>query len=196
MTTTTPLRSKWQEFYATRFSCEGYRTYVQWKYETYLGLVAAAIEPGDLVLEVGTGTGVITSILKERRPLAYYRAMDIDPGMVEEAKKLLPYPPSMVYRGDMRLPKCLWPAAQPNVIHGMGVLEHLSDQDIRRHIRAAQEVGAEVLIHYVPGELHLTPSFGDERLLDPLEWQRIAQPTEIVLFNGAADYVLIWRFER
>lgn len=189
----TPLRSKWQEFYATRFSCPAYRAYVQFKYATFLGLVEAAIEPGDVVLEVGTGTGVITSILQERRRMSIYRALDIDPGMVEEARKLVP---SSVYQGDMRKPEDLLRFGAARVIHGMGVLEHHTDTDIRQHIRAARDTGAEVLIHYVPGALHVTPSFGDERLLGPLEWHRIAEPTEMILFNEARDYVLVWLFDR
>lgn len=184
-------RSSWPDFYQGRFTSAAYRSFVQFKYKTFLDFLEDSIEDNDNVLEVGIGTGVISSILNERNNTPAYFGIDIDQQMVTKARKQVGA--GYVMQGDMCNVRSIQQFS-PHVIHGMGVLEHLSDEDIKAHVMAARASGAFMLIHYVPGVLHVLPSYGDERLMDPLEWQRIAAPTETILFNDAKDYVLVWRF--
>lgn len=89
--------------------------------------------------------------------------------------------------GDIRQ-ACWW----GEVGHSHGVLEHFNDVEIRDIIKLQREQ-YETLIHYVPSYLYRTPSFGDERLMTPENWQEICQPDEIIEFNGGYDLILKWR---
>lgn len=78
-----------------------------------------------------------------------------------------------------------------DTIHSHGVLEHFDQEDVKTIIKN-QLAAAEVLVHYVPGNKHKTPSFGDERLLSLDEWKKMVRPTHAFAFNDDHDYVLIW----
>jgi len=192
----------WDEFYKGRLLSEGYRNYVTKRYAPFIGEIMTNMKAGDRVIEIGCGLATITSILAEnagrllideggesRECFAGFRCFDISPVMVKLARQNL-YEGYPVDVGDARLPT----NRLPDIIHSHGMLEHMSDEDIRAVIEASRKDGARVAIHYVPGEKYVTPSFGDERLMSLKAWEQICAPTEAYTFNDGYDYVLKWRF--
>jgi SAM-dependent methyltransferase len=184
----------WVDFYRGRFLSRDYLHYANGRYAPFLDAIRRYMKQGDRVVEVGCGLATITKLLiqgRSKRPWVGFRAYDLSPDMVALAKENLSedgdYP---VLVGDMRDRLSCY----PDIIHGHGVLEHYSDEDIRRTIEAHSWSGARVALHYVPGEGYEKPTFGDERLMGISEWKRIAQPTEVEPFNGGNDYTLIWEF--
>lgn len=180
--------SPWMEFYKDRIGSRAYEKHVADTYGPFLDAVHREWRPGEVSLEVGCGMGTVSKILGMN---AHHTrvAIDLDQQMVQVARgNLLGI--AKVLHGDMR--SCNWVKA--NCIHGHGVLEHLDDLGIYRTLEAHQQTGARVAIHYVPGEGHRVPSFGDERLLPLSWWIDKWDATEAFTFNEGKDYVLIWRF--
>lgn len=184
----------WPEFYKGRLCSVSYRSYVSRRYAPFIQEIVRSIKSGDRVVEVGCGLATITSILSsmpqgDGRPWCGFRCYDINPDMVEYARmNLRDVHPVEV--GDARLPT----GRLPDIVHSHGMLEHLSDEDIRAVVEAHRKDGARIAIHYVPGEKYETPSYGDERLMSLAEWHLIAAPTRSFTFNDDHDYVLIWEF--
>lgn len=182
--------SAWKAFYEGREGHE-YREYVRKRYAPFISAISSRIAARDLVMELGTGTGTITSLLaasdwEQRRCVA----TDIDPAMVQIAKQRMT---------DLKLDVAVYKEDALNgafvtngdVVHSHGMLEHFSDDDIRRIIGRYRS--ARVQVHYVPG-LYKEPTFGDERLMGVDEWWRICKPSQIITFNDGLDYALV--FER
>lgn len=191
--------SSWAEFYADRIGDPGYRKYVSRQYQPFIDALMEEVRKGhsdkQTVLEVGCGMGTITHILQHRWARKYggwvpsFLASDIDQGMLDVARKQLGLR-ARLFHSDMRTDRWL----KADIIHSHGTLEHLSDHDIYRTLEVHAATGARAAIHYVPGDLHREPSFGDERLL-PLEWWVDKwDPDDAFAFNEGKDYCLTWRF--
>lgn len=187
-------KGTWPEFYKGR-DTGSYRAYVARQYGPFIVAVQREVEAAEnpeSVLEVGCGIGTITRILTgyklvHRRNT--YLGLDRDPMMREIAQRVLEGR-ARVLQGDIRYSGWL----RADIIHGHGVLEHLDDLGIYLALEAHKRSGARVAIHYVPGDLHGTPSFGDERLMSIQWWVNKWEPDEHTSFNGGRDYVLTWRF--
>ena len=183
----------WSTFYEGRVFSERYLTYAAKKYDPFIGAIRSRRKVGDKVVEVGCGIATITKIVSSDRPTFYagYRCFDLSPDMVELAEANLHPMDYPVQVADARLPIAQF---YPDIIHSHGMLEHFSDDDIKRVIEAGALSGARWGIHYVPGNKYKSPSFGDERLL-PIEfWAVTFNPTEAFAFNEGHDYCLIWRY--
>lgn len=179
---------EWTKFYEGRLLDENYLRYVQLRYRPFLSEICDSMKPGDRVIEVGCGMATITSILTGTSIFCGYRAYDLSPDMVHYAQiNLGGYP---VEVGDARLPT----GKLPDIVHSHGLLEHMSDDDIRSVIDASRKDGARAAIHYVPGDKYERPSFGDERLMSLKQWVDICAPTDFFDFNDGYDYVLKWIF--
>jgi SAM-dependent methyltransferase len=184
----------WVEFYEGR-DTGTYRNYVRRQYKPFLDAIRIELDRAqgpETVLEVGCGIGTISHILTRHGDRRYdntYLALDSDPRMLATAEGYIG-DRCRVIRGDMRSHAWL----KADIIHGHGVLEHLDDHGIYQTLEAHQRSGARAAIHYVPGAGWGKPSFGDERLLPFHWWVDKWEPHEAISFNGARDYVLIWRF--
>jgi trans-aconitate methyltransferase len=181
--------SAWKAFYEGREGHD-YQSYVEQRYAPFINAINDRIGSRDLVLEIGCGTGTITKALYGVRefPSTKFCATDVDPAMVNSTRQRMGTLDVAVYAQDAlnsRFP------TQADVVHSHGMLEHFSDDDIRKII--ANYSSARVQVHYVPG-LYPEPTFGDERLMSVADWWRIAQPDQILTFNEGLDYALI--FER
>lgn len=180
--------SLWSKFYEGRMG-ERYQRYVKVRYEPFLRLIENSIRPGDAIVEVGCGIGSITRALMDRgQPTRQFRLVDNDPEMLALAENNTGVHYGHCWKMDVRNPH-LW----GNIHFGHGLLEHFGDFDINRIVNASWR-SARAVFHYVPSAKYLKPSFGDERLMSPEQWQKICQPTEIVEFNNGYDLALIWRF--
>lgn len=179
----------WRDFYRGREG-DDYRHYLHKQYRPFFDAIVGEVKPGDILLEVGCGLGTVTHNMHHFGPKGLTLVcMDRDQEMVRHARESL-HGTAKVIRGDISRDTYI----HANVIHGHGVLEHMDDTTIAQTLMAHGASGARVAIHYVPGNGHGKPSFGDERLYPLAWWQNNWGPTESFAFNGGKDYVLIWRF--
>jgi hypothetical protein len=187
-----PYKRTWTEFYAGR-DTKQYRDYVRKQYAPFIDAVTREIFPlaqhCPVILEVGSGLCTVTQLIEPYTCTSTLVCMDIDQEMVRQTRVTM-RDRAHVIHADMRTASWI----RADVIHGHGVLEHLSDASIARTLAAHKASGAKVAIHYVPGEKHKAPSFGDERLMPFGWWIDKFNPTEAFEFNDGKDYVLIWRF--
>lgn len=183
-------KSKWAQMYASRVG-DSYPAYVAQQYRPFLDIITQVTQPNDTVIEAGCGIGTITKIISRETHSADYKAFDKDMAQVMLTEQNLKgiHNIKWIGQGDILDPMMYRNA---NVIHSHGVLEHFDDRTIARVLGHQQESGARALVHYVPLEGWVTGSYGDERLLSPEHWQRVHNPTDIVLFNEDKDAALVW----
>jgi SAM-dependent methyltransferase len=179
--------SAWKTFYEGREG-HGYQQYVEKRYAPFLKAIGDRIRPSDLVLELGAGTGTITKALNDEHGWREIKlaATDVCPEMLKITRDRLSDAADVaVFQMDAL---CPFPS-KGDVVHSMGMLEHFSDDMIRKIIRRHSH--ARVQVHYVPG-LYDAPTFGDERLMSVEAWWKICRPSQIITFNDGLDYVLIF----
>lgn len=192
--------SKWYDVYVERMN-DSYRGHVRQRYAPFIDQILRQSRPNDVLTEVGCGAANITRIVAANQPKPHfnhhYHALDNCPKMRELAQMNLK---PLVDQGvdafttlcDVTKEVFHWADMKPGLIHSHGLLEHFDDETIREMIRLQKETGAHTLIHYVPGFLYETPSFGCERLLCTEQWRDICRPDLIETFNGGFDYMLMW----
>lgn len=144
------------------------------------------IRPGDTVIELGCGIGNISRALS-----------DLDCGLicVDNVKDMLSFSAQNKLNGRAQFIEAditRYYRIPGDVAHSHGVLEHFSNAQIQRAIKI-QQIQYRELIHYVPGAKYSVPSFGDERLMTPEQWDAICKPDEIIEFNDGFDLILKWR---
>jgi SAM-dependent methyltransferase len=193
--------SKWSEFYQQRLN-DTYRSHLQERYRPFLNEIIKAslrlVNNTSLTFgEFGCGAGNISILLSKMMPFSTHHLLDNDPDMLSLCQKNinnLIEGTSSQRNFTLRQHDILVSSNLPefDIIFSHGVLEHFNDRDINEIIRIQKQLSNNI-IHYVPGLLHGTPSFGDERLMTVEDWQRICHPDEVMTFNYGYDYVLMWR---
>lgn len=180
--------SKWAEFYSERIGQASYIRYFVDKYQKFLDQLS-----GSSLFEAGCGIGTCAIALHYLGIQLPITMIDLCPEMVKLAQhntRSFNLYNTEIMVGDIR------ETARPcSTIYSHGVLEHLSDNDIRQAI-SIQRQHADKLVHYVPSNRYAVPSFGDERLMTPEQWNDICRPTNIVEFNEGKDLILIWNIDR
>lgn len=138
--------------------------------------------------ELGCGMGNSTRHLTFELNRNKYYCYDLCPEMLGLAMKNIESDQVFYRNVDIRnLYLLTYP---PDLVHSHGVLEHFSDNDIKKIL----DIGmADTQVHYVPSDKWITPSRGDERLLSKQYWEDHFHPDEVIEFNQGKDLVLIWR---
>lgn len=187
-------RSDWYNFYESRMN-DNYRHHIRTYYKFFIDEVIKRTRSNGVFCEVGCGMGNITAEIERQRKGHFHLMIDRDPQMLKLTdancehvldKKLI--------LGDITkdwTESCIMPPYIRATIHGHGVLEHMTDEQIQATI-AQQRRFSETILHYVPSFKYKVPSFGDERLMKPDQWAAIAHPDEILSFNDSFDLVLVW----
>jgi trans-aconitate methyltransferase len=138
------------------------------------------------IAEMGCGAANITKLLVDKIDSQHF-CLDADGDMLHLAERSISS--NIKYtKGDIREFRT---TQKFDVIHSHGVLEHLSDDDIKKTINNQLKMSNK-LIHYVPSHKYEVKSFGDERLLTVDQWKKLHKPTNILEFNNGFDYILIW----
>ena len=86
--------------------------------------------------------------------------------------------------------------SKSDVIFGHGVLEHFSDEECVKIVSQQRENARVKVVHYVPLDKYVTPSFGDERLLPAFHWVSLLSPTRVWVENDGYDLFMEWDCEK
>lgn len=188
----TPTRS-WGQFYADRFNPR-YRSHIHRKYATYFEEIARLAR--GLVVEVGAGAGFASrAMLSYLEPSSSAILLENDPDQLRHLRYNTCDLWARVYACDVRNPQD-WPVSVASVVCGHGFLEHFDDDTIRELIWHQRAVATQAVVHYVPTNRYITPSFGDERLLSARDWAQRHRPHHVVPFNDGYDLLLVWKSSR
>lgn len=174
--------SKWSEFYEDRCNAS-YLQHVMDRYKPFLDEIL--FHDPRLILEEGCGVGTVSKALMTISPEIQPIISDICPDQIALAYAntgLVPIQTCIVDGGNA--------PRDADMVIGHGVLEHFPDREIETILNRQWNIAPRV-IHYVPINKYLTPSFGDERLL-PVEYWLGFQPTRHFTFNDGHDLCLIW----
>jgi len=162
----------WHLYYSNRVNST-YQDYFCKKYKPFLDTIRK-ISTGNL-LEAGCGIGSTTKALGGVGFDLYIHQLACKNGI-------------LAYKGDLLVHSSY---RKVSVIHSHGVLEHFSDSDIFKII-SIQKKFADYLVHYIPGQKYIKPSFGDERLMSVYFWRQFG---EVSTFNNGYDYILTLKGE-
>lgn len=135
--------------------------------------IAKYVAPGDKVLEIGTGSGVIAAPIAQAGVKVV--SVDIEQGILDMAKinaKLLGVDIEYVLGDAFALP---FKDQEFKVAFSGGLIEHFSDEDIGRLIAEHQRV-SDVVVVVFPLVGADRGSFGNERWLKMKQWEAILKP--------------------
>ena len=144
------------------------------------------------ILEVGTGTGSMSIFLSH---LGYeVRAIDNNIELLNRAQTLnrkMNGNARFVFCDAFKIKEKIWPN-KFDVVFSQGFFEHFRDEDIKRLLNEQLEVGKTIFFS-VPSNFYPKKDFGDERLLDTNQWQKILRcfPVEYVRYYGR--YPIEWK---
>lgn len=176
----------WHEFYAARMNPR-YWKHIEERYALFLNYISLSTKSSDRLHEAGCGAANISRVLRtklENRLVLTDRC----PEILKLAKiNMQASERHEITTLDLLEQKS--PDAEITFSHG--VLEHFTDEQIRLILKN-QLHNSEKVVHYVPSAKYLTPSFGDERLLTPDQWNDICKPNDIIEFNDGYDLILTW----
>lgn len=173
--------SQWSKFYKFRVG-DSYPAYCKKKYAPFL----KHINSYDSLSEEGCGIATMTKIIYENGKK--YSVFDKCSEQLLLASKNIFGMNIRIEQSDILKHKY---NKNPDIIISHGVLEHFNDRNIKKIIKRQLE-SCSKLIHYVPLDKWITPSFGDERLLPISYWDSLVNPDYIEKFNDDKDAVLIW----
>lgn len=164
---------RWSDFYRRRLL--SYDVHLEAYYlRQFMGRVLH-LARGGRALEVGVGTGYLSIHLSRQGVEAV--GIDLDEDIVDQAILA-----NAVLGGGARFGvgdafelSRLLNGQRFNVIFHQGLLEHFSDEDIRRLLEEQIAIGDYVLFS-VPSKYYPQIDFGNERLMDIADWKRILGP--------------------
>jgi hypothetical protein len=164
---------KWGDFYAhvcgSRRLLEGNIL----EHAPFITEIARFVRPGDKVLEIGSGTGVIGYPLAEGGVKVV--SVDIDPDVLKQCRvnaELLGADIEYEEANAFFLP---FEDREFKVSFSLGLLEHFSDEEIGALVAEHQRV-ADVVVVGMPIAGNKAESFGNERYLTISEWENLLIP--------------------
>jgi len=143
------------------------------EHSPFIATIARFVKPGDKVLEIGSGTGVIGWPLAQGGVKVI--SVDNDPEVLKQAQvnaSLLGADIEFQEADAFHLP---FDNREFRVSFSLGLLEHFSDEDIGRLVFCHQRV-ADVVVVGFPLKGNKSPAFGNERYLTMGEWEALLRP--------------------
>lgn len=188
----------WYDFYKNRMN-ERYLKHLTRKYGFLVNSVA---ETGyENYVEIGCGAGNITRLVRELQGSeANYILVDKCPKMLSLSLENNQHYNCSFKILDVRSKHTngfLYTDGfndNETLVHSHGLLEHFSNDDILDIVSTADSISKEQF-HYVPSDKYDEPSFGDERLMSPKQWEAIlslqgALKCDIKEFNEGKDLLI------
>lgn len=191
----------WYDFYKDRIN-ERYRRHLTRKYGFLVNSVAET--DYENYVEIGCGAGNITRLVRDiHNSEANYTLVDNCPRMLSLSIENNQHHNCNFKISDVRKRLAHGFNDTETLVHSHGLLEHFSNEDIIKIIDEADAISNEQF-HYVPSDKYDEPSFGDERLLSPRQWEAILSLQgqvgfDIKEFNEGKDLLIhiyrnhVWR---
>lgn len=208
--------TSWANYYQTRVNSPEYESYFRSKYSILLSMAYdwAIKQSAPIIIEEGCGIGSVTKQLLPILPQnTCYRLFDINSDMTYLAEtNLQEYislvglsntstspltirtaPLSRIMRAINVRPLDGSPVYNHNNVLTIthGVLEHLTDTQIKDAITFYFPLNGTHQLHYVPLEGYETPSYGDERLLPLSYWKGMLKFTKYTVINNKDLYFFL-----
>ena len=180
----------WFDIYKERMNSK-YLEHVTSKYAPFIEALYGV--KGRKFTEIGCGAGNITRILREMHANDHldYHMIDSCPQMLGLAIENNSEDNCTFSCTDIINVKRV--LAPTDLVHSHGLLEHFEDLGIHHIVRNMLKA-APTQIHYVPGARYIQPSRGDERLMEPKQWERIlrgvARNVKVSTFNDGYDIMI------
>jgi len=163
----------WHEFYKDAYVNKRLLEGNILEHSPFIVEIASHLKPGDSVLDIGSGTGVIGWPLAQGGIKVV--SIDNDPEILKMAlANAAMLGADIEYReaDAFNLP---FADGQFKVAFSLGLLEHFSDEDIGRLVAEHQRV-ADVVVVGMPIKGNHSPAFGNERYLTMKEWEALLIP--------------------
>lgn len=127
------------------------------------------------VIEIGVGSGSMGAMLSRFVPRVV--GVDNDKAVLAKAREV-----NAMLQGNLELREAdafalskAFPAGSFDFAVSQGLLEHFSDDEIRKLVTEQAAIANTVLIS-VPSYWYPQQDFGNERLMRPQDWERILAP--------------------
>lgn len=183
----------WFEIYNDRVS-DVYRNYVREQYKPFINEISQLCNGDTRLVEIGSGAGTISKIISEDYKYNELILLDNDIEMILLSYRTMAGTMGYeVYDRDItrvNLSEYI-KYLDKTVFHSHGVLEHLTDEDIKKITRSLRYYRVPQ-VHYVPSNKWEVPSRGDERLMSVTDWNKICNPDDIIEFNEGKDLILLF----
>lgn len=168
---------KWNNFYSNRMMIEELLANLN----THSLLFAKIIENNpSKILEIGTGTGSMSMFLAL---LGYnITSLDNNEEILVRAQKM-----NKEYKTQVRLiegdafsipflPETF------DIVYSQGFFEHFDNEEIHKLIKEQLRVG-DIVIFSIPSKYYLKKDYGNERLLDIKDWEKISKEYKLLFIK-------------
>lgn len=173
----------WDEYYKP-FHSEDYKRHIEaWKGICHI-IARFAPREGGRILEMGSGTGMMSVYLSKMMPQKFYCVgFDNNPKQIIRAKNLtleIGARAKFACRDLFQLN--LKKVGVYHIVFSQGLLEHFSNEQIKQALEIMFKIG-RIIIFSVPIDKFGHKSRGDERLLSDSFWRRMVQPYQMLHFS-------------
>ena len=163
----------WADFYAPVYGSRRLLEGNILEHGPFVAEIARFVKPGDKVLEIGSGTGVLGWPLAQAGVKVV--SIDNDPEIIKMAlvnSALLGADIEYQEADAFHLP---FSDRAFKVSFSLGLLEHFSDDDIGKLVAEHQRV-SDVVVVGMPIRGNNSPAFGNERWMTMEEWEKLLIP--------------------
>ena len=173
----------WDEYYKP-FHKEDYEEHIgAWKGICHI-IARMAPDEGGRLLEVGSGTGMMSIYLSKMEPQNFYCVgFDNNPKQVDRSKVLsLEMAAGAKFACRDLFSLDLKKVGVYHIVHSQGLLEHFTNQQIKEALEVMLKIG-RIVVFSVPIDKFPHKSRGDERLLSDSFWRRQVSKYQLLHFS-------------
>ncbi len=160
----------WREFYKERLNIIKFTKRIICNIELIFLIIKHLPQS---VIEIGTGTGALSAFISWFLPTVI--AIDNDKEVLKRAKincKRYGRKVNFVVADAFNLP---FKDNATMICFSQGFFEHFQNEEIKKLISEQIRVCRKFILFNVPSDRYPVKPFGNERLMPPLEWEKIVQ---------------------